>query len=149
MAGSPVYVHIHVHFHAPWTWTWAQAWVWTRKWILGQGSIFWSVNDIYSPPPFSENDIFPDLTTHRFLFLSCPICLNSCLFCTYFTLYFSFSPSLFLLSFFPFTFPCLSFSLEFFLKGQLTKLLTVSISNGWECVLCKARGCLQPLGALQ
>jgi hypothetical protein len=66
MAGSPVYVHIHVHFHAPWTWTWAQAWVWTRKWTLGQGSIFWSVNDIYSPPPFSENDIFPDLTTHRF-----------------------------------------------------------------------------------
>ncbi len=53
------------------------------------------------PPPLFDNDKFFPSAAHCFLTPSCPICLNSSLFCTYFTLLlliFSFSFSFFPLS---------------------------------------------------
>jgi hypothetical protein len=50
-----------------------------------------SLNGYHSLPVvysmfWSENDIFSPLVTHLFQLLSSPFCLNSCLFCIYFTL---------------------------------------------------------------
>ncbi len=83
---------------------WSSAWLRCSLFWICQGSIFRSENDIYSPPP-SENDIFSPLATHCFFLLpSWPFCLNSSLFCNYFTR---------LLPLFSFSFPFLPFSFTY------------------------------------
>jgi hypothetical protein len=80
-----------------------------RTWIISQGSIFRSENDIYSPLLLKM--IFFPLSRHVIFKLpSWPFCLNSSLFCNYFTF-----TSRFLI-FFPhssFSFPFLPFSFTF------------------------------------
>ncbi len=68
-----------------------------------QGSIFWSINDIYSPPPqFKRYETFPPLALAS-LTLTMHFCLYSSLFAFILPFYFPFS--LFLSPFFLFEFP--------------------------------------------
>ncbi len=53
---------------------------------VNQGSIFWSENDIYPPPLFWKLYSYPLLGHIIFWLLSWLFCLNSSLFCIYFTL---------------------------------------------------------------
>ncbi len=85
----------------------------------GRGLYFGSKN-IFIPPPLSENNIFLPLMTCRFSTpIICPFCLNSSLFCIYFTLlktifsFFLFPLFLFLSPFFLIS-PSLSFPLSSF-----------------------------------
>ncbi len=72
-----------------------------------QGSIFWSENDIYSPPPCWKIIFFP-LSRHVvFWLVSWPFCLIYSLFCIYLSFHFPLSLFLSLSSFF---FPIPSFS---------------------------------------
>ncbi len=60
---------------------------------------------LFLPPSFGKY-VFPPLVTCHFLLVLCPFCLNSPIFCAYFTLFtpvFSFSsPFVFVFTFYPF-----------------------------------------------